>query len=73
MSAIITARSASITSIVRRRSQRTAARAASGPPSAAGSRRNVRIPPTAIGELVSSSTSAMSATVPIQSPSADTA
>ena len=47
-------------------------RAASGPPIAAGSSRSVRMPPTAIGELVSWSTSAMSATVPIQSPSDDT-
>jgi hypothetical protein len=70
--AIMTARDASIASIVFRRSQRAAARAASGPPIAAGRRRSVRMPPTAIGDPVSCSTSAMSATVPIQSPSADT-
>jgi hypothetical protein len=59
-------------SIVRRRSHFAAARAASGPPSAAGSRRKVRMPPTAIGEFVIASTNAINATVPIQSPSADT-
>ena len=71
-SAIITARVASIASIVRRRSQRTRGPRRERPPIAAGSSRSVRMPPTAIGELVSSSTSAMSATVPIQSPSDDT-
>jgi error-prone DNA polymerase len=70
--AIITARSASIASMVRRRSHRDAARAASGPPIAAGISRSVSTPPTATGEPVSASASAMNATVPIQSPSEET-
>ena len=70
--AIITARIRSIASIVRRRSQRADTRVASGPPIDAGSRRSVRMPPTAVGESVSWRTSAMNATVPIQSPSEDT-
>ena len=67
-----TTRTASIAIIVRRRSHFFTARAASGPPIAAGSSRSVRIPPTAVGEPVSSSVNAMKAMVPIQSPSADT-
>src|SRR2546430_914477 len=66
------ARNTSIASIVERRSQRCTAFAANGPPIAAGSNRRVRIPPTAAGESVSLSVSAMNANVPIQSPSADT-
>ena len=65
-------RNASIASIVRRRSHLRTAFVASGPPSAAGSSRSVRIPPTAVGDPVSFSARAMNAIVPIQSPSADT-
>ena len=67
-----TTRTRSIVIIVRRRSHLLTARVASGPPIAAGSRRSVRIPPTAVGEPVSWSASAMNAIVPIQSPRADT-
>ncbi len=71
-SAISPARRPSMTSIVVRRSQCRTARVASGPPTTAGSSRSVRIPPTAVGDPVSSSARAMNAIVPIQSPSAET-
>ena len=65
-------RTASMVIIVRRRSHLFTARVASGPPIAAGRSRRVRMPPTAVGDPVSSSANAMNAMVPIQSPSAET-
>ena len=72
MSATTPMRTTSMASIVRRRFHRPTRRVTAGPATSDGASRSTRIPPTAVDEPVRSSTSAMSAIVPSQSPSDDT-
>jgi hypothetical protein len=67
------ARIRSEASITRRRFHRLTTRAATGPPTADGSSRNTKIPPTAVVDPLSSRTKYMSANVPVQSPSREIA
>ena len=73
MAMTIPARTRSVACMRRRRSQPLMPRAASGAAAAAGSSRSSRTPPTAVDDPETCSTSAISATVTIQSPNPETA